>query len=67
MVEVCSISVVHSCQVRLSSSQPGKHEAWTSMGEDVVHWSKSPQEDSEEEEGEEDSEEDSEEEWHRFF
>ena len=38
------------------------------MGEDVVHWSKSPQEDSEEEEEEEeDSEEDSEEEWHRFF
>ena len=34
------------------------------MGEDVAHWSNSPEEDSEEEEEEE---EDSEEEWHRLF
>ena len=45
---------------------PGKSEAWTSMGEDVAHWSNSPEEDSEEEE-EEEEEEDSEEEWQRLF
>ena len=33
------------------------------MGEDVAHWSNSPEEDSEEEEEEEDSEE----EWQRLF
>ena len=77
MIVVSSISVLHDCQVKLISAQPGKHEAWTSMGEDVSQWSNSPDllteqgneelEEEGKEEEEEDSEEDSEEEWHRFF
>ena len=69
MIVVCSISVLHDCQVKLISAQPGKHEAWTSMGEDVSHWSNSELHtgDRGEEEDDSEEEEDSEEEWHRIF